>query len=78
MVTGISLFVMACISGTLHGVPHDACREFQIRHYDTAAACYRAPRKAVDEWLNGLRRIGIEPRVPGYRCGPTEKEDEDI
>ena len=73
---GISLFATACISGTLHGVPTDLCREFQIRHYETLNACEAAHDKAIAAWLDGMKPFRLDLRLAGSRCGPAEADQD--
>jgi hypothetical protein len=73
----VSLWVNACIDGTLHGEPTTICRELQIRAYPDVAACEKAHDKAVDEWLNGLKPYGIDLHLLGSRCGPAGRGEGD-
>lgn len=74
----ISLWVNACIDGTLHGEPKTLCHEFQIRSYPTVEACEKTHEQSVSEWLNGMLRINIPLHLLGARCGPAEQEGDDI
>ena len=74
----ISLWVNACIDGTLHGQPKMLCREFQIRAYGTVEACEKAHDKAVEDWLDGLKPFDLSLHVAGSHCGPAEAEGDDI
>jgi hypothetical protein len=67
-----SLFVTACIDGTLHGDPQTVCHEFQIRSYPTLAECESARKATVDDWMAGL--AWLSPHLAGERCGPAEPE----
>lgn len=79
----ISLWITACIDGTLHGAPTMLCHEFQIRHYageKAAEKCNAAVREgsAVDEWLASMKPYNIFPHVAALRCGPAEADGSDI
>jgi hypothetical protein len=71
-----SLFVTACIDGTLHGEPKTLCHEFQIRSYSSMDECERARKDAVNGWMAGL--AWLSPHLAAERCGPAEAEGDDI
>ena len=72
----VSLFVTACIDGTLHGQPKTICHEFQIRSYASVEACESARKAAADEFIAGL--AWLAPHLAGERCGPAEPEGDDL
>lgn len=72
----IGLFATICIDGTLHGEPKTLCREFQINHYPSVETCNLARRANVDEWLKSV--AFLSPHLVAERCGPAEKDDDDI
>lgn len=71
-VLAISLFVISCAtsSGTI------LCREVQIKSFPTLTQCEYAAKALVEKWHKGASYI--DPTMVGYRCGPSEKEDNDI
>jgi hypothetical protein len=74
----VSLWVSACIDGTLHGQPKRLCHEFQIRSYPTMQACAEARDKAAKEWLDGMAPFGLDLHLMSSRCGPAEADGDDI
>ena len=74
---GFSLWVNACLLGTLHGVPRQICREFQIRHFDTVEACLASnPPREAEKWLKTLERYNLHMTLTQVRCGPAEEYEE--
>lgn len=72
---GLSLWVTACIDGTLHGQPKTLCNEFQIRSYPSVGLCEKASHKAVDEWLAALAPYQLDLHVIAVRCGPADTSE---
>jgi hypothetical protein len=78
-VTGlIAVLVTACLQGTLHGQPKNLCREFAIRSYSNVAECSAHMQESADEWLRGIKQVGIEPKIAAVRCAPAEAEGDDV
>ncbi len=76
---GFSLFVNACLDGSLHGKPMKICQEHPIRHYLTAEQCTAAVKGGtVTDWITMMHVVGIDVEVKTYRCGPTEADGDDI
>jgi hypothetical protein len=69
-----SLYVTACLFGTLHGEPRATCKEFQVARFESIATCTVAAPTKVEEWLLKMHTVGIDTQVVGFRCGPTEAE----
>jgi hypothetical protein len=70
----ISLWVTACLDGTLHGEPKMICKEFHVRTFAGERAvdqCAAARKTAVDEWLAELAQFRLYPHIPAVRCGPA-------
>ena len=67
----VSLWVSACIDGTLHGVPKSLCHEFQVQHFDSIEACEKArPIVTAYEFLKSLERFNIPARLAGGPLRP--------
>jgi hypothetical protein len=83
----IALYVMGCLHGTLHGAPHDVCREIPIRSYDNdehgngIVSCTQdAQAGAVSDWIKRMKGVGIDVYIPslgGWRCAPRRPGDRD-
>lgn len=73
----VSLFITACINGTVHGAPKTLCHEFQIRSYPSIEACNAAHEDAVADWIDGMKLYNLALRVAGSRCGPAEHEEDE-
>lgn len=73
-----SLYATICIPGTLHGLPHDACREFQIiKGYSSTVVCDKDPGQEhyLSEFLHSL--AWLDPTLQSYRCGPSTPDSSD-
>ena len=69
MKTAAALYFVACLSGTLHGQPYQACRVIQL------PVCSEA---SLTHWLNEAAAVNIVPDVRAAHCGPaTPEEDPD-
>jgi len=62
---GVVLTIIACFQ---HAA---ACSELQIGRYETVTACVSSASDATSDWLRKMKMAGIEPKLVGYRCGPS-------
>jgi hypothetical protein len=72
----ISLWILACLHGTLHGKPADACRWLQIRSYPYVEMCNPHHNEAIREWIAGIHGISVPAFVEGWRCAPAERDQD--
>ena len=73
----ITLFAVACIAGSLHGTPHDICRQIPIGSYPSVDLCAKNQKAVTDAWIKELHLYGLDLQVIASECSPASPDDDD-